>query len=100
MDPRLRGDDSNRCCAADGSLKASTRGVPACARLLGQIAPQPLAHLVGLLRRPGAKAFAALHAQLASLDLLLQERVRASAAVKIGGQHVADIEREIEPDEI
>src|SRR6266568_5012371 len=71
-----------------------------CPRLLGQIAPQSLADLVGLLRRPGAKAFAALHAKLAGLDLLLQERVRASAAVKIGDQHVADVEREIEPDEI
>src|SRR5215510_1736214 len=42
-------------------------------RLLSQIAPQPLAHLVGPFRRPGAKAFAGFHAELAGLDLLLQE---------------------------
>src|SRR5262245_28100547 len=69
-------------------------------RLLGQIAPQPLAYLVGLFRRPGAKAFAALHAELAGLDLLLQERMRVRTAIQVGDEHVADVEGEIEPDEI
>src|SRR5437016_2326395 len=82
MGLRLRGDDSNRCCATAGSLKASTLCVAPCPRLLGQIAPQPLAYLVRPLRRPGSKAFAGFHAELSGLDLLLQERMRTSAAVK------------------
>src|SRR5262245_19682563 len=69
-------------------------------RLVGQVAPQLLAHFVGLLRRPGAEAFAGLHDELAGLDLLLQERMRAGAAVEIGDQHVADVEREVEADEV
>src|SRR5215510_15836039 len=69
-------------------------------RLFGQVVPQTLAHLVRLFRRPGSKAFAALHAELSSLDLLAQERMRPRGAVEIGGEHVADVEREIEPDEI
>src|SRR5438093_5351114 len=73
---------------------------PPCPRLLGEIAPQPLAHLVGLFRRPGSKALAGLHAELAGIDLLAQERMRPRCAVEVGGEHVADVEREVEPDEV
>src|SRR5262245_38961993 len=74
---RFRGDDSDGCCTTAGSFEGSTLPVAACPRLLGQIAPQSLAHLVGLLRRPGAKALAGFHTELAGPDLLLQERMRA-----------------------
>src|SRR5262245_39269912 len=69
-------------------------------RLLGQETPQPVAHAVGLLRRPAAKSLAGLHAELAGLDLLDQERVWAGAAVEIGDQDVADVEREVETHQV
>ncbi len=37
---------------------------------------------------------------LPALTFSLQERMRAGAAVEVGDQHVADVEREVEPDEI
>src|SRR5205807_2002844 len=68
--------------------------------LIVEEAPQALAHLVGLRRRPFAKAFAALHAELAGLNLGAQERVRLRGAVEMRDQNLADVEREVEADEI
>src|SRR5262249_1172350 len=98
---RLRSSPRKRACAGTNGQNFSavlfSLSRPC---LLGQIAPQPLAHVVGLFRRPGAKAFAALHAELAGLDLLAQERMRARTPIQVGDEHVADVEGEIEPDEI
>ena len=68
--------------------------------LIGEEAPQAVAHVVRLRGRPFAKAFAALHAELAGGDLRAQERMRPGGAVEIGHQHLADVEREVEADEI
>ena len=68
--------------------------------LLGEEIPQPLAHRVGRLRRPFAKAFAGAHAELAGCDLVLDELGRLGRAVEIGQQHVLDVEGEIDADQV
>src|SRR5260221_6936535 len=69
-------------------------------RLIGKVSPQPFAHFVGLFGRPAAEPLAALHAEFAGLDLFAQKRIRTWGTVKIGREHLADVEREIEAHEI
>src|SRR5262245_14581114 len=68
--------------------------------LFGQKVAQAGAHLFRLLGRPAAKTFAAAHAELAGLDLLGQERMGAGRAVEVLDQHVTDVKREVETDQI
>src|SRR4029077_19825708 len=68
--------------------------------LVAEKARQPAAHRVSFFRGPFAKALAGLHAKLASLDLVAQERVRPRCTVKVAIKHLRDIELEIKADEV
>src|SRR5262245_11808180 len=85
---------SRRICPPYESFPALLPG------LFGQKVAQAGAHLFRLLGRPAAKTFAAAHAELAGLDLLGQERMRAGRAVEVLDQHVTDVKREVETDQI
>ena len=52
------------------------------------------------MRRPFAEALAGAHAELAGRDLVLDELRRLGRAVEIGHQHVLDVEREIDADQV
>jgi len=69
-------------------------------RLFGEKARQSRANLLGLFGRPFAQSLACLHAELASLDPIAQQRVRTRGPVEIGIKHFRDVEREIEANEI
>src|SRR5437763_7033504 len=68
--------------------------------LRGQEIPQPLAHRIGGLRRPFAKALAGAHAELAGRDEVLDEPGRLGAAVEIGHQSVLNVEGQIDADQV
>ena len=59
--------------------------------LFGEKARQPAAHRVGLFRGPFAITLAGIHAKLAGLDLVAQERVRPCRAVEIAIKHFGDM---------
>src|SRR6185436_4176161 len=68
--------------------------------LLGKKISQALAHRVGGLWGPFAKALAGAHAELSGCDLVLDELRRLGRAVEVGQQHVLDVQRQIDAHEV